>query len=592
MKKRSSYIAILLLISAFVWGTPCDRPDIEAAYKILYGAIDAQESSKAIHLADSLLKIMVEENLTECPTYYWIQYERGEALEMVKNKQQDALKVYYALIKECEKNENWELMAEAYISIARIHETIGRPKDCLRNLNIARNIIIKHQLHSVFSRFAVRNASYQRIYDNKDSASIYALLAIEFGKRYDVQRSILDGNLLMGIVTNQIDSSVYYFQEATEIYLQRKSYYGAAMQKANIATRYLKGGNILNAQLQLDTAFIFAYQMTENNTGYYRILSILYETQKDIYQTEGNIDSAYFYSQKSLEAGNQADIRIDQKEISEQEITFALEKEKAKLELEQQRSRYLTIGLIFVVLFFITMILAYIDNLGKKRFIAKQKDQITSQNFELNQALNQQSVLLSEIHHRVKNNLQLVMSLLTLKGSKSDSKEVQSQFEDIANKVQSIALIHEQLYQSGEFEKVDTNTYFKNLSNHFKELQNETDQFKIELNIDDITLNLETVMPLGIIFAELISNSIKYGRQKNRQLEIMVNLGRIKDQFVFYYKDNGPGFKKGKLEAKSKSMGSLLINSMVRQLKANGTSSNDDGAVFSMFFKEKQVSGV
>lgn len=215
---------------------------------------------------------------------------------------------------------------------------------------------------------------------------------------------------------------------------------------------------------------------------------------------------------------------------------------------------------------------------------------IASKNEALNKSLHRQSILLSEVHHRVKNNLQLVISLLSVRAYKIGDKAIQTHFEGISNKIHSISLIHEQLYQSGEFELINLKTYFTQLTSHFQALNNTNQQIEFRVEIEAIFLNLDTILPLGIICAELISNSLKYGHQPDKQVTIQLVIKKLEDKYHFYYQDNGLGYPNGKLENKSNSMGSMVINSMVQQLKGDSEIYNAKGAVFTLGFQEKKVS--
>jgi two-component sensor histidine kinase len=105
--------------------------------------------------------------------------------------------------------------------------------------------------------------------------------------------------------------------------------------------------------------------------------------------------------------------------------------------------------------------------------------------------------------------------------------------------------------------------------------------------MDAPPLTLETLMPLGIIMNELMTNSLKYGTMPNHQLEIDIYLQPCADGFCLEYRDNGPGFPIGTMGERNGGLGSYLLKSMVRQLNGHLTTHNDDGAVHKIFFKEK-----
>ena len=238
---------------------------------------------------------------------------------------------------------------------------------------------------------------------------------------------------------------------------------------------------------------------------------------------------------------------------------------------------------------------------GKDNWVLPSKEQLMAiyQNkemiggsFPMGQTPRRQSLLISEVHHRVKNNLQLVMSLLTLKGRKIPEAHVQVHFDDLASKVNSIALIHEHLYRAEAFDQVNLRDYLRELSNHFQALQHDPQPFAIHLEAEALLLNLETVLPLGIIVAELISNSLKYARLPDEPLTLSISVQQQQYQYFFRYQDNGPGYPGGTLTPKPDSMGGMLISSMVRQLLAESRTHNAEGAVFTLSFREKPISVV
>lgn len=135
----------------------------------------------------------------------------------------------------------------------------------------------------------------------------------------------------------------------------------------------------------------------------------------------------------------------------------------------------------------------------------------------------------------------MVISLLTLHGHNTDNKSVKNYLDDLSRKVYSIALIHEQLYRSGDFEKIDTKEYIDELTSNFKILQDNRGQVEFQTELDHISLNLETVLPLGIICSELISNSLKYAQSENGNIKLNISLKVVGTKYLLHYKDNGPG---------------------------------------------------
>ena len=202
-------------------------------------------------------------------------------------------------------------------------------------------------------------------------------------------------------------------------------------------------------------------------------------------------------------------------------------------------------------------------------------------------------MLLSEIHHRVKNNLQNIIGLLSLYESKIEDPHAKSYMKDVSGKIHSIALIHEQLYEVKEFEFTNMEEYFGELTDYYNTLVGLTHNLKFEIDAKEIKLNIETAIPLGVVCAELISNSIKYAETESDSLNLSIKLKRCENEgFCFEYRDNGKGYADDVLESERTGMGLLLIKSMSRQLMADLEIENQNGAVTRLIFKEKEVSKV
>ncbi|MEM8583457.1 MAG: histidine kinase dimerization/phosphoacceptor domain -containing protein [Bacteroidota bacterium] len=564
------------------------------AYQQLKEAVDAHQKDESLILADSLLALLTNDGDNACPYFDSITYERGEALEF-SNRWAEALELYYALMRSAEVNEHWALLAETQLSAARVHESIGRGPDCLRYLNLARDNIKSHNLGPANSRFHVRFASYHRIHDSRDTAYQYALKAIELGREYNRYRSELDGNLVAGITSPDPEKAIGHLQDAARMYLKRGSFLGASWQKSSIASKYVLLDRFSEAHLELDSAFYYLSQTQVDSISYYDYIYRLYDRRAYIFTKENKFDSAFHYQGIARSAEQLTGDRANQTAISEREIAFAIEREQQKVAFEQQRSRLLGGVLIAGGLALIFLLFLLFNNRRKRREIALQNEIIGTQNSELNTAVERQRTLIYEIHHRVKNNLQLVMSLLTLQGRQAESTNVQQQLDQMANRVRSIALIHEQLYQTEEFADLHLPTYMERLAKHFASLPDDGRRFDLQLDIIDTRLNLETVMPIGLICAELIGNSLKYARRDQEKLKLNVSIQPTENSasisaYLLKYQDNGPGYPEGTLSSKIGSMGRLLIQSMTRQLRASNESFNDHGAVFKLVFQEKVVS--
>lgn len=192
---------------------------------------------------------------------------------------------------------------------------------------------------------------------------------------------------------------------------------------------------------------------------------------------------------------------------------------------------------------------------------------------DLQNSLREKEVLLKEIHHRVKNNLQIITSLLYLQSLKIDDSETQSIFKDSQNRVKSLALVHEKLYQSKDLARIDFADYLKNLTNFiFTTYKTNISNLYIDYDLDDIYLSVEISVPLGLIINELLSNALKYaflGLESDELTEHRILLrfkNILPNKYILCVSDNGKGLPENFNLEESESLGLKLVTSLVQQI--------------------------
>lgn len=210
------------------------------------------------------------------------------------------------------------------------------------------------------------------------------------------------------------------------------------------------------------------------------------------------------------------------------------------------------------------------------RKIRKQKNVVS-------QALKDKEILLKEIHHRVKNNLQVVSSLLSLQSNSLTDPNAKEALQEGRNRVKSMALIHRNLYQEEDLTTIEAKDYFEELTqNLFSSYNINSDKIKFEQDIQDIRLDVDTLIPLGLIVNELISNALKYGFPDGRDGLIKIALFEESDRLHLQVRDNGVGFKQDFDMANSQSMGMNLINAFKTKLKAELDIKSDNGSIIDL----------
>ncbi len=222
---------------------------------------------------------------------------------------------------------------------------------------------------------------------------------------------------------------------------------------------------------------------------------------------------------------------------------------------------------------------------------SRLQEHLRAQTAVLQKSLKEKEVLLKEIHHRVKNNLQIVSSLLNLQSRGLTDKGLMTVFKDSQTRIRSMALVHEKLYRSKDLSHIDLREYIVNLSDYIKGTYvRGSSRIRFHYDLEDISLSIDTVIPLGLIFNELISNALKYafndpGFSQDRDNVLSIQLMRRgRKHLVVVVKDNGIGLPKGLDIASTNSLGLKLVNSLVKQINGNLQVLSENGSKFTIVF--------
>ena len=207
----------------------------------------------------------------------------------------------------------------------------------------------------------------------------------------------------------------------------------------------------------------------------------------------------------------------------------------------------------------ITTVMSLVEDITEK----KKSEEI------IENSLKEKTTLLSEIHHRVKNNLAIVSGLLQLQKNEVKDEKVTAAFEQSINRIISIAMVHELMYKSPELSSVNIHTYLDMLIPAIAAAMNDHNrniEFKIE--IDEYKLNINQAIPIGLLLNELITNSFKYAFQDQNDGYIKIELSSSEQSVTILYEDNGSGFGEESNFDKPKNLGLNLIHTQLQQLDA------------------------
>ncbi len=192
---------------------------------------------------------------------------------------------------------------------------------------------------------------------------------------------------------------------------------------------------------------------------------------------------------------------------------------------------------------------------------------------EIEKRIQEKETLLKEIHHRVKNNLQTVSSLLSLQSRNIEDVDMKSLIKSSQNRVISMAMVHEMLYMRDDLSKIEYKSYVKELSEYLiRSLKGRENNIKLKLNIEDVKLGIDTAIPLGLLINEAITNALKYGIKDDAEGEIHIELRQENYRdYILSIGDNGVGIPEKVNFKSSKSLGLKLIHNLARQLRGTIT---------------------
>jgi two-component sensor histidine kinase len=262
-----------------------------------------------------------------------------------------------------------------------------------------------------------------------------------------------------------------------------------------------------------------------------------------------------------------------------------------KLEIIELRPRnevlsysfYFEFGLNMLVC---TLFFAYLINQFLKQLeIADEEcssfnNELKKLNNELQMHLNEKSLMLKEIHHRVKNNLQIITSLLRLQLYKLDDEKTRSPFEESINRINAMALIHEKMYQGDKVGKVHLETYIRDLANNL--ISNYANiKVDIQTHTEIETLDLDVIIPFSLILNELVANSLKHAFKDEKNNRIKIEIKKKDNLIIFEYCDNG----NWKMPDTPNSFGIEMINTFTEQLGGNYTIDHTNGTKYKFVFE-------
>jgi two-component sensor histidine kinase len=453
-------------------------------------------------------------------------------------------------------NQNEDHIRNLHTNIAKTQLSTGQVREALKSLDIFKkypptdvNMIVKNANMSLEAYLRLKDFSKAREYYNRLAAIDTSTVS-----SVDIKEIILRGIINYLQSTGQFKASRPYLQ-SYEPYWKNTGNFAKEALGEQLTFRTDSGLGNFSSAVQHHVRFkaMSDSLLDKEKVRLFSQLSLKYETDK---------------KDKELAA-------------SEQRISL-LSKQSLLQYSVLQRERQLKNGVFVCVLLLIALFglgySRYQFKLNTNRALEKQQAEINSKNQTLELLLAEKDWLLKEIHHRVKNNLQIVISLLNTQSAYLDNPAALEAIRESQQRMHAISLIHQKLYESDNLATINMSVYIRDLTEYIGDSFTEENKVVMELDVDPIQLDVSQAVPLGLILNEAISNSIKYAFSDMQKGIIHISLKPLVDNlYLLSIADNGKGLPEGFDPYTAKSLGMRLMQGLSEQLDAAFKLENENG---------------
>jgi two-component system, sensor histidine kinase PdtaS len=507
----------------------------------------------------------------------------------------------------------YDKAAESYLLALNIDEVIGNKRGYSENLcNLGTVFRIQKKYKEALDyqfkalkidqELALKNDiaadqtnignTYLDMGDEKLAISYYKKALATYDQLGDKQNEATVLNNLGALYFNQNDlvNAKDNFNKALKVFEQSGDRVGVAMGLNNVAEIFLNEQNYKKAleyserslaiAKEIDAKDIQQYNYENLSTIYFKLNDFkkAYENQKLYHEASSSL-----LNTETARQINELSIKYESEKKARENI--ALKKLASEHELSNARQRELSNYLIAIILLIAIVGFVFYNRSRIKQNMNKDLEKIVlERTAELEFKNKQKELMLQEIHHRVKNNLQLITSMLRMQRHFKGGKNVDEILDVCANRIKCMAILHDKLYESSDFSEINAHDYFTELSGYVS--KNYDSNTKIELDVVPVNLHINKLIPCGLILNELVSNAHKYAfTDENKDKMIDISFRKIPlNGFQLKVKDNGVGLPAGFDVNNLSGLGLTIVQSLVEQLDGKISFENEEGVLVDISF--------
>ncbi len=462
-----------------------------------------------------------------------------------------------------EKRESYTEALSFYLKSLAIKEQFDSEKSLIPSLMNISNISFRNDDFEDGKNYLLRAlAISKKVKDTSFIALNYSYLAISYANN------------------NQLDLSNFYLQKSLKFKENIKDKYRYGQLLYDLAGTYAK----MNAFKEAEKSYLEGIAI--NGAVRSEVIEKSYKELSDLYRKNKKYAKALIYYDKYSQLKDSTYSIEKDKAISDIETKYRTEKKEQQINLlkinvkQQKTKQRLWIWLaglaVLLALFSVFFFFSY-----KNRSAELEK-----KNLLINKTLAEKETLLKEVHHRVKNNLQVIASILSLQIRYLKNPKAITAIEDSQNRINSISLIHQKLYSEESITAIRMRDYIDDLAySIISSLHYDTDKINYSSQVDNLLLDVDTVTPIGLILNELIINSLKHNPNAD-SLDLFISLSKKDNLLNLTIKDNGKGVPTDFEYKKTASYGMKMIESLAKKLKATIDFKNDNGLTVSLIIKK------
>ena len=475
-----------------------------------------------------------------------------------------------------------KFIAQSYLNLGLVYRSrkdyANAIKFYTQSYNIKKIINDEQGMLNTLINIGAANQSYGKF----DSAYAYGLQALQLATKLNKPKDIFasKANIAAALINlKRPDAALPYLQDVEKnvelnnrksLLTLAESYGDMYVQKNNFdaaIASYLNGLTLARSNNRLEPMEVFYRKLARcfYNQNNYKLAYTYFDSSKALGDTLLNEENSRQVNEMSA---------VYETAEKETQINKLNAENAISLNEEKRRRRERNYFMLSTILFLGLALGAYKAFTNNK----KKKELLNTQNKIIEKSLSEKEILLREIHHRVKNNLQIVSSLLSLQSNYIKDEQALDAVKDSRNRVQSMSLIHQNLYQEENLMGVDVKDYISKLAdNLFQSYNIQPNKIKLVKEIEATNLDVDVVVPIGLILNELLTNCLKYAFKSREEGAIKVILREQDDVLHLSVYDNGVGLPQGFNSETKKSFGHKMILTFLQKLKGEMKIYSEDG---------------